>query len=96
MTTQETHIARLATADRGNDDAPWARRNQIALAVLAVAVALTGCSAITWDAGRAAAHVTCRDTESVVALPGGQTLTITHERGRGLCDAVEALHGGRP
>lgn len=65
-------------------------------AVLAAFGLAQGCSTITWDAGRGAAHVTCRDTESVVVLPGGQTLTITHERGRGLCDAVEALHGARP
>lgn len=69
----------------------------LSAAVVAALSALVGCATITWDAGAGTAHVTCRDTESVVTLPGGQVLTITHERGRGLCDAVEAMRpGARP
>lgn len=104
---ERSHDARVAPRCPvvNHDLHPWhLRALAAALAVLAALalLLLDGCAALStalvgdvqqikWDAGTGATHVRCRDTESVVRLPGGQVLTITHERGRGLCDAVEAM-----
>lgn len=54
-----------------------------------VAGLTSGCATITWDAGTERVRVVCRDTKSIVEVPGGRTVTITHPKGAGICDAVE-------